>query len=295
MSALSRPSRWGLRSVALVYLFALLIVPVAMIFYRTFEHGLSPPIDAITSSDGLHAFWLTIVCVGIAVPLNTVFGILTAIVLVRQDFRGKGLINALIDVPFAISPVVIGLALFLLYAPRNSWFGGWFMDQGVQIIFSVPGMVLATIFVSLPFVVREVMPVLQEIGTDQEEAAKTLGASPRQTFWKVTLPAIRWGVTYGVVLATARALGEFGAVSVVAGNISGQTQTLPLFVKSQFDNINLAGAYAAAIVLAILAMAVLFSMNFLQKRSAKDAEGDEDVHALPGPGVFVPQPIEKEA
>ena len=295
MSALSRPSRWGLRSIALVYLSALLIVPVAMIFYRTFEHGLSQAIDAITSSDGLHAFWLTIVCVGIAVPLNTVFGILTAIVLVRQDFRGKGLINALIDVPFAISPVVIGLALFLVYAPRNSWFGGWFMDQGVQIIFSVPGMVLATIFVSLPFVVREVMPVLQEIGTDQEEAAKTLGASPWQTFWKVTLPAIRWGVTYGVVLATARALGEFGAVSVVAGNISGQTQTLPLFVKSQFDNINLAGAYAAAIVLAILAMAVLFSMNFLQKRSAKDAEGDEDGHAPPGPGVFVPQPIEKEA
>ena len=156
-------------------------------------------------------------------------------------------------------------------------------------------MVLATIFVSLPFVVREVMPVLQEIGTDQEEAAKTLGASPWQTFWRVTLPAIRWGVTYGVVLATARALGEFGAVSIVAGNISGQTQTLPLFVKSQFDNIDLAGAYAAAIVLAILAMAVLFSMNLLQKRSAKDAEGDEDDQVLPGPGVFVPQPIEKEA
>ena len=295
MRALSRPSRWGLRSVALVYLFALLIVPVGMIFYRTFEHGLSQPIDAITSSDGLHAFWLTIVCVGIAVTLNTIFGVIAALLLVRSRIRGKRLLEAFIDLPFAISPVVIGLALFLVYAPRNSWLGGWFMDQGVQIIFSVPGMVLATIFVSLPFVVREVMPVLQEIGTDQEEAAKTLGASPWQTFWKVTLPAIRWGVTYGVVLATARALGEFGAVSVVAGNISGQTQTLPLFVKSQFDNINLAGAYAAAIVLAILAMAVLFSMNFLQKRSAKDAECDEDGHALPGPGVFVPQPIEKEA
>jgi sulfate transport system permease protein len=295
MSALSRPARLGLRSVALFYLGALLIVPVVLIFYRTFEHGLSQPIDAVTSSDGLHAFWLTIVCVGIAVPLNTIFGVITALVLVRQDFRGKSLINALIDVPFAISPLINVLALFLVYAPRNSWFGGWLMDNGVQVIFSVPGMVLATIFVSLPFVVREVMPVLQEIGTDQEEAAKTLGASPWQTFWRVTLPAIRWGVTYGVVLATARALGEFGAVSIVAGNISGQTQTLPLFVKRQFDDINLVGAYAAAFVLAILAMAVLFTMNYLQKRSARIAEGDEEDQAPPGPGIFVPQPIEKEA
>jgi sulfate transport system permease protein len=159
-------------------------------------------------------------------------------------------------------------------------------------------MVLATIFVSLPFVVREVMPVLQEIGTDQEEAAETLGASPWQTFWRVTLPAIRWGLAYGVVLATARALGEFGAVSVVSGKISGSgaTQTLPLYVQKQFENFNLAGAYAAAIVLAILAVAVLFSMNLLQRRSARDAEETEgEDGALPGPGVFVPQPIEKEA
>jgi sulfate transport system permease protein len=296
MSAPSRASRWGLRSVALLYLAALLIVPVVMIFYRTFEHGLSQPIDSVTSPDGLHAFWLTILCVGIAVPLNTIFGVMTALVLVRQEFRGKALLNAAIDIPFAISPVVIGLALFLVYAPRNSWFGGWLMDNGIQVIFSTPGMVLATIFVSLPFVVREVMPVLQEIGTDQEEAAKTLGASPWQTFWRVTLPAIRWGVTYGVVLATARALGEFGAVSVVAGNISGSggTQTLPLYVRRQFDSFDLAGAYAAAIVLALLAIAVLFSMNFLQKRSAEDAGAEED-QVMPGPGVFVPQPIEKEA
>ena len=223
MSALSRPARFGLRSVALLYLAALLIVPVGA---DLLPHLRARPERADRRGDqlgGLHAFWLTIVCVGIAVPLNTVFGVITALVLVRQNFRGKALLNAMIDLPFAISPVVIGLALFLVYAPRNSWFGGWFMDQGVQIIFSVPGMVLATIFVSLPFVVREVMPVLQEIGTDQEEAAETLGASPWQTFWRVTLPAIRWGVTYGVVLATARALGEFGAVSVVAGNISGET------------------------------------------------------------------------
>src|SRR3954453_7416519 len=155
MSAPSLGARIGLRSIVLVYLAALIVVPVGMIFFRTFEHGLSQPIDAVTSSEGQNAFWLTIVCVGIAVPLNTIFGVLTAIVLVRQDFRGKSLINAVIDVPFAISPVVIGLALFLVYAPRNSWFGEWFMNQGVQIIFSTPGMILATIFVSLPFVVRE--------------------------------------------------------------------------------------------------------------------------------------------
>jgi sulfate/thiosulfate transport system permease protein len=291
MTAPRLRARLGLRSIVLLYLAALIIVPVGMIFYRTFEHGLSQPIDAVTSSDGQNAFWLTIVCVGIAVPLNTIFGVMTALVLIRQDFRGKSLINALIDVPFAISPVVIGLALFLVYAPRNSWFGGWLMDSGVQIIFSTPGMVLATIFVSLPFVVREVMPVLQEIGTDQEEAAETLGASPWQTFWKVTLPAIRWGVTYGVVLATARALGEFGAVSVVAGS----NLTMPLFVRKQFEGFDLAGAYAAALVLAVLAMVVLLSMSYLQKRSTRsvDADDDED-QALPGPSVFVPQPV-KEA
>jgi sulfate transport system permease protein len=269
-----------------------------MIFYRTFEHGLSQPIDAVTSPDGLHAFWLTIVCVGIAVPLNTIFGVLTALVLVRQNFRGKALLNAAIDIPFAISPVVIGLALFLVYAPRNSWFGGWLTDNGAQIVFSLPGMVLATIFVSLPFVVREVMPVLQEIGTDQEEAAETLGATPWQTFWRVTLPAIRWGVTYGVVLATARALGEFGAVSIIAGNVSGSggTQTLPLYVKDQFDNFNLAGAYAAALVLALLAIAVLFSMSFLQRRSSRAVDAEDDEGGTPATSsVFVPQPIEKEA
>jgi sulfate/thiosulfate transport system permease protein len=298
MSALSLRSRLGLRSVALFYLAALLIVPVGMIFYRTFEHGLSQPIEAVTSEEGLHAFWLTIVCVGIAVPLNTIFGVVTALVLVRQNFRGKALLNAAIDIPFAISPVVIGLALFLVFAPRNSWFGEWFADNGVQIVFSLPGMVLATIFVSLPFVVREVMPVLQEIGTDQEEAAETLGATPWQTFWRVTLPAIRWGVTYGVVLATARALGEFGAVSIIAGNVSGSggTQTLPLYVKDQFDNFNLAGAYAAALVLAVLAIAVLFGMSFLQRRSSQAEDAEDGEGGTPTTSsVFVPQPIEKEA
>jgi sulfate/thiosulfate transport system permease protein len=269
MSEASRLHRFSLRGVALIYLFVLLIAPVGLIFYKTFEDGIGPPLEAITSPDGLHAFWLTIVCVGIAVPLNTLFGVITAIVMVRHRFRGKALLNSVIDLPFAISPVVIGLALILIYG-QDGWFGGTLQDLGVQVIFSVPGMVLATIFVSLPFVVREVMPVLQEIGTDQEQAAETLGASPWQTFWRVTLPAIRWGVAYGVVLATARALGEFGAVSVVSGKISGETETLPLFVENEYTNFNLAGAYAAAIVLAILALAVLLSMNLLRRNPEVD-------------------------
>ena len=269
MSEASRLHRFSLRGVALIYLFVLLIAPVGLIFYKTFEDGIGPPLEAITSPDGLHAFWLTIVCVGIAVPLNTLFGVITAIVMVRHKFRGKALLNSVIDLPFAISPVVIGLALILIYG-QDGWFGGTLQDLGVQVIFSVPGMVLATIFVSLPFVVREVMPVLQEIGTDQEQAAETLGASPWQTFWRVTLPAIRWGVAYGVVLATARALGEFGAVSVVSGKISGETETLPLFVENEYTNFNLAGAYAAAIVLAILALAVLLSMNLLRRNPEID-------------------------
>jgi sulfate/thiosulfate transport system permease protein len=296
MSAPSRGARWGLRSAALVYLSLLLLIPLLAVFWRTFEHGISEPLNAVTSPDGLHAFWLTILCVGIAVPLNTAFGVLAALVLVRQNFRGKAALNAAIDLPFAISPVVIGLALFLVYAPRDSWFGETLAQNGLQVIFSVPGMVLATIFVSLPFVVREVMPVLQEIGTDQEEAATTLGASPWQTFRKVTLPAIRWGLAYGVVLATARALGEFGAVSVVSGHRNGETETLPIFVQRQFDNFDVAGAYAAGLVLAILALLVLFSMNFLQRRSARAVDVDDDDQGAPAaPAVFVPQPIEKEA
>src|SRR5262245_25897677 len=267
MSAPSVRSRLGLRSVAIAYLAVLLIIPVGAIFWRTFQHGLTEPLEAVTSEDGLHAFWLTIVCVGIAVPLNTIFGVMTALVLVRQNFRGKALLNSAIDLPFAISPVVIGLSLFLIYGPRDGWIGSWLSDNGIEIIFSVPGMVLASIFVSLPFVVREAMPVLQEIGTDQEEAAETLGASPWQTFWRVTLPAIRWGLAYGVVLATARALGEFGAVSIVSGHISGKTETLPIFVQTQFEKFNVAGAYAAGLLLALIALAVLFSMSYLQKRS----------------------------
>jgi sulfate transport system permease protein len=257
--------RLGLRAFALGYLALLLLIPVVMIFIRTFEDGVGTAWASVTTPEAMHAFWLTLVMVAIAVPANTVFGVLCAMVLVRQRFRGRAILNALIDIPFAISPVVIGLSLILIYG-RDGWLGDPLVEQGIQIIFAPPGMVLATIFVSLPFVVREVMPVLQEIGEEQEEAASTLGASGWQTFWRVTLPAIRWGVAYGIVLSTARALGEFGAVSVVSGRISGSTETLPLYVEKQFQQFDIAGAYAAAVVLALMAVATLLVMHRLRPK-----------------------------
>ncbi len=258
-------SRLGLRFAALGYLFLLLAAPVGLVFYRTFEHGFGPAWDAVTTPEAQHAFWLTMVMVGVAVPINTLFGVITAIVLVRHKFPGKALMNAAIDLPFAVSPVVIGLALILVYG-NAGWFGGWLAEHGIQVIFSIPGMILATIFVSLPFVVREVVPVLREIGTEQEQAASTLGSNWWQTFWRVTLPSIRWGLTYGIVLATARALGEFGAVSVVSGKLSGQTETATLFVETRFHQFDLTGAYAASVVLALMALFVLLSMNVLNSR-----------------------------
>jgi sulfate/thiosulfate transport system permease protein len=184
---------------------------------------------------------------------------------VRGRWRGKALVEAIIDLPFAVSPVVIGLALILVYG-RAGWLGSWFTDHGIRIIFAVPGMVLATIFVSLPFVVREVAPVLREVGDEQEQAAATLGASARQTFLRVTLPSIRWGIAYGVVLSTARAIGEFGAVSVVSGKIAGQTETLTLLVDKRFSNFDLAGAYAASALLAVIALATLLAMTLIKPR-----------------------------
>jgi sulfate transport system permease protein len=260
-------SRWTLRVLGLGYILLLLLIPLGFIFYKTFEHGIAPPLDAITSPDGLHALKLTLITVAIAVPLNTIFGIACAILLVRHKFKGNFLIDAAINLPFAISPIVIGLSLFLLYG-TTGWFEPGLAEAGIKVLFSVPGMVLACMFVSLPFVVRETVPVLQEIGTEQEQAASTLGANAWQTFWRVTLPAIRWGVAYGVVLTTARVLGEFGAVSVVSGSISGQTQTLPLFVEKQYENFNLPGAFGASILLALLALATLLAMNLLKRKEA---------------------------
>ncbi|MFA9270982.1 MAG: sulfate ABC transporter permease subunit CysW [Baekduiaceae bacterium] len=261
----SRAARLTLRTIALGYLALLLALPVGMVFYNTFADGFAAAWESVTTPEAQHAFWLTIVMVAIAVPLNTLFGITAALALVRGNWRGKTIVGAIIDIPFAVSPVVVGLALILVYG-RQGWFGEWLTDHGVQVIFSIPGMVMATIFVSLPFVVREVVPVLREIGVEQEQAAQTLGASPSQIFWRITLPAIRWGVAYGVILTTARALGEYGAVAVVSGKIVGETQTLTLHVEEQYQQFDLTGAYAASVVLALIALFVILSMNLLDRR-----------------------------
>lgn len=260
-------TRWSLRYLALGYLALLLLIPVGIVFYETFKDGVQPFIDSIADPLAVKALRLTIITVVIAVPLNTVFGIAVAHALVREKWRGKGLLNAVIDLPFAISPIVVGLALILVYG-QNGWFGGALAEVGIKVIFSTPGIVMAVIFVSLPFVAREVAPVLKEIGTEQEEAASTLGAGFWQTFWRVTLPSIRWAVSYGVVLTTARALGEFGAVFVVSGRISGQTETLPLHVQRQFEQFNQVGAYSTALLLALLALAALLAMNLLKRKEA---------------------------
>ena len=257
--------RWGLRALGLSYLLVVLAAPVGLVFYRAFEHGVGPAWHAVTTPEAKHAFYLTILIAAVAVPANTIFGVVCALAIVRQRFPGKGVMNALVDLPLALSPVVVGLAFLLLYS-RTGWFGGWLMDHGIHVVFALPGMVLVTIFVSLPFVVREVVPVLREIGTEQEQAAATLGASSWQTFRRVTLPAIRWAIAYGVVLTTARALGEFGAVSVISGHILGKTETMTLHVEAQYQQFDYVGAYAASVVLAMIAIATLVAMTLFKPK-----------------------------
>jgi len=257
--------RYAVRTIALGYLAIVLLGPLSVVFYRAFEKGIGPAWSAVTNPAALHAFKLTLEITAIAVPANTVFGILCALLIVRRPFRGKGLLNAIVDLPLALSPVVVGLSLFLLYG-RQGWFGSWLSQHGIQILFAMPSMILATIFVSVPFVVREVVPVLREIGTDQEQAASTLGASGWQSFRRITFPAIRWAVAYGVVLTTARSLGEYGAVSVVSGRLSGKTETATLYVADRYENFDTVGAYSASVVLALMAIVVLLLMNLLRPK-----------------------------
>ena len=263
-------ARYGIRTLALGYLAAILVLPCSMIVYHTFEEGWAPVWDALTDPAFVHALQLTLVAVAIAVPANTVFGVVCALALVRRkSSRGTWFFNSAIGLPLALSPVVVGLALILVYG-RDGWLGAWLVDNGIQVIFSTPGIVLATIFVTLPFVVREVVPVLREVGSDQEEASWTLGASRAQTFWRITLPAIRWGVAYGVVLTTARALGEYGAVAVVSGRLAGKTETMTIHVDEQYLRFNEVAAYATSLVLALLAVLTLVAMNVFKPRTHRE-------------------------
>ncbi|WP_280221814.1 sulfate ABC transporter permease subunit CysW [Nocardia neocaledoniensis] len=262
---LSLFTRLSLRAVALGYLAVLLVLPLVIILWRTFERGIGAFLDSVTTPAAISAFQVSMLIVAIVVPLNVIFGVITALALVRSKFPGRSLVQGIVDLPFAVSPVVVGVSLILLWG-AGGWFGG-LESLGFKVIFSLPGMVIATIFVTLPFVVREVEPVLHEIGDDQEQAAATLGASRWQTFWRITLPAIRWGLTYGVVLTVARALGEFGAVIMVSTALPGRSQTLTLLVHGRYINDhNTFGAYSAATLLMGMALVVLLLMTLLERK-----------------------------
>jgi sulfate transport system permease protein len=252
--------RWPARIGALGYLALLIVVPVGSVFYRAFQHGLAAAWDAVTTTEATHAFWLTILVVAIAVPLDAIFGVGVALLLARHRFRGAWLLDAFIDIPLALSPVVVGLGLVLVYG-KTGWFGNWLAARGIAIIFSVPGIVMASATVALPYVARSVLPVLLEIGTEQEQAARTLGAGPVAIFLRITLPSIRRSLAYGVTLTTARVLGEFGAVAIVSGAIVDKTQTMTLFIDDSFNNLDPVGAYAGAVILALLSLCVLLILG----------------------------------
>jgi len=264
---LSPRVRYLLRFVALSYIFVLLIVPVALILWRTFAPGLTQFFAYVTTPAAVSALHLSLLVVAIVVPLNVVFGIPTALVLARNRFRGKGVLQAIIDLPFAVSPVIVGVSLIVLWGSAGA-LGFVEKDLGFKIIFGLPGIVLASVFVTLPFVVREVEPVLHELGTDQEEAAATLGSGWWQTFWRVTLPSIRWGLTYGIVLTIARTLGEYGAVIMVSSNLPGKSQTLTLLVSDRYNRGAEYGSYALSTLLMAVSVVVLIVQVVLDARRA---------------------------
>jgi sulfate transport system permease protein len=265
----TKPKSWvsmALIGFVLLYLGLVLYIPAINVFYQAFHKGIGAFLHNLTDSDFLAAVKLTILLAVFTLPLNTIFGLCAAWALTRHRFPGRSFLLSLLDLPFSISPVVAGLMLVLLYGNRG-WFGEWLQAHDIKIIFAFPGMVLATIFVSMPFVAREIIPVLEEIGTDQEEAAKTLGANDWQIFWRVTLPNIRWGLLYGLILTNARAMGEFGAVSVVSGNLAGKTQSLPLFVEDAYKQYETEASYSAAVLLALLALVTLVLKELVERKT----------------------------
>src|SRR5512133_1000599 len=266
-TAAHRIFRWALRLIVIGYLFFLVMWPVALVAAKTFGNGLAPVINALRQPEVIFAFELTLSAAFWAVVINTIFGVGISLLLVRYTFPGRRALNAMVDLPLSVSPVVVGLALVLVYSGRTGWLGEGLEHAGLQIIYAPPGIIMATAFVSLPLVIREVVPVLQEIGTEQEQAARSLGASGLQTFARITLPAIRWGLLYGVVLSLARSLGEFGAVKIVSGGVAMRTQTATLLVEERYQQFGLTNsitAYAAAFILALIAVLALIIITSLR-------------------------------
>ncbi|TXH30135.1 MAG: sulfate ABC transporter permease subunit CysW [Burkholderiaceae bacterium] len=256
-------------TLALLFLSLFLFVPLVSVFFEAFKKGWEVYVAAITEADAVSAIWLTLTAAVIAVPLNLVFGVSAAWAIAKFDFRGKSVLLTMIDLPFSVSPVIAGLIYVLVFGLQG-WFGEWLMAHDMKVIFAVPGIVLATIFVTFPFVARELIPLMQAQGRDEEEAATVLGASGWQTFRRVTLPNIKWGLLYGVILCNARAMGEFGAVSVVSGHIRGETNTLPLHVEILYNEYNAVGAFASASVLALLALVTLVAKTVVEWRMRRE-------------------------
>jgi sulfate transport system permease protein len=263
--------RWTLRVLALVYVFLLVAWPVSLVAKNTFAHGTAALRGALSDPDVVHAFQLTVTVSVIAVVINLLFGVGVSLLLVRYEFPGKRLLSALIDVPLSVSPVVVGLALVLVYSPRTGLFGQGLAHAGIDVVFATPGMVMATVFVALPLVIREVVPVLEEIGDDQEQASRSLGANAVQTFRRITLPSIKWAVVYGVVLSLARSLGEYGAIKVVAGNVLGKTQTATLVVESKYQGFDQSTAYAAAFLLAMASVICIVVVSILRPSESSES------------------------
>jgi len=258
--------KWGLRALVIAYLFFLVAWPTSLIVRETFRNGMQGISEALNDPDVVHALQLTLKVAIASVLINTLFGVGMSLLLVRYDFPGKRALNAMIDVPLAISPVVVGLALVLVYNGRYGWFGPTLEDHGFQVVFALPGMILATTFVALPLVIREVVPVLEDMGDDQEQAARSLGANAWQTFRRITLPGIKWAIVYGVVLSLARSLGEFGAVKVVAGNVGGETQVATVLVQQKYQNFQQETAYSMAFMLATAAVLSLIVVALLRPK-----------------------------
>lgn len=257
--------RWTLTALALAFVALFLLTPLLAVFWEALSRGWDAYLAALLDPEAQAAIWLTLIAALLSVPLNLVFGVAAAWAIARFDFRGKSLLTTLIDLPFSVSPVVVGLMYVLLFGAQG-WWGPWLMERDVQIIFAVPGIVIATLFVTFPFVARELIPLMQAQGADEEQAARVLGASGLQTFWRVTLPNVKWGLLYGIILSNARAMGEFGAVSVVSGHIRGETNTVPLHVEILYNEYNFVGAFACASILALLALLTLAVKTLVEWR-----------------------------